>query len=344
MFIPATLAGSGANALSHPVKRVQPRNGFYRTIAIITTFAMLFGGLLLMPTAAVAASAATTARLNFRGGPSLGDSVMWVLSSGDAVELTGQQSNGYWQAVVDGTTGWLAADYLTTSGAPSSPDPEPDSGNGDGSVPVGDSVTGTATVTSGLNLRSGPSTDYGVVTVMPGGASVELRGDPQGGYYPLSYNGTMGWAHGDWLRATGSSPAPDPAPGDNGGGSVPVGDGVTGSATVTSALNLRTGPSTDYEVRTVMPSGASVELRGDPQGAYFPLSYNGTSGWAHGDWLRAGGASPDPAPSNPDPDPDQGDGATPQYLYTAASVNMRSGPSVSDSVVWVIPPNTRVTI
>src|SRR5665811_1364734 len=432
MFIPATLAGSGANALSHPVKRVQPRNGFYRTIAIITTFAMLFGGLLLMPTAAVAASAATTARLNLRGGPSLGDSVMWVLSSGDAVELTGQQSNGYWQAVVDGTTGWLAADYLTTSGAPSSPDPEPDSGNGDGSVPVGDSVTGTATVTSGLNLRSGPSTDYGVVTVMPGGASVELRGDPQGGYYPLSYNGTMGWAHGDWLRATGSSPAPDPAPGDNGGGSVPVGDGVTGSATVTSALNLRTGPSTDYEVRTVMPSGASVELRGDPQGAYFPLSYNGTSGWAHGDWLRAGGASPDPAPdpapgnggggsvpvgesvtgsatvtsalnlrtgpstdyevrtvmpsdasvelrgdpqggyfplsyngttgwahgdwlraggaspdpapSNPDPDPDQGDGATPQYLYTAASVNMRSGPSVSDSVVWVIPPNTRVTI
>lgn len=512
MFTPAIPAEAGAPASSRRIRHTQPRNGLYKTVAIFTTFAMLFGGLLLLPATAAAASATTTARLNlrtgpglgndvitvipesasisvdgdfdsgyypvtydgtsgyasadyitfggnadagdsaevsggapggtawvatdrlnFRSGPSLDDGVMWVLSNGDAVELTGQQSNGYWQAVVDGTTGWLAADYLTTSGAPSSPDPqpEPDSGNGSGAVPVGDTVTGSATVTSGLNLRSGPSTDYRVITIMSSGASVELRGDPQGGYFPLSYNGTTGWAHGDWLRAAGANPPADPAPENDGGGAVPVGDAGTGSATVTSALNLRSGPSTDYDVVTVMPSGASVELRGDPQGSYFPLSYNGatgwahgdwlsassappapapepdtgndngavpvgdavtgsatvtsglnlrtgpstdynvievmpggasvelrgdpqggyfplsyngTTGWAHGDWLRAAGADPSPAPSNPDPAPDPGNSAAPQYLYTSAAVNMRSGPSASDSVVWVIPPNTRVTI
>jgi hypothetical protein len=88
----------------------------------------------------------------------------------------------------------------------------------------------------------------------------------------------------------------------------------------------------------------TVELRGEPQNGFYPLSYNGTKGWAHGDWLSIGGA-PTPAPDpDPDPDPDPGTGSHPQYLYTQSSVNMRSQPTTDSSVVWVIPPGTRVTI
>src|SRR5690606_26660950 len=79
-------------------------------------------------------------------------------------------------------------------------------------VPVGDTVTGSATVVDGrLNLRTGPSTDYTVVTVMPDGATVELRGEPRGGFYPLSFGGTTGWASGEWLQLAGEEPA-EPVP------------------------------------------------------------------------------------------------------------------------------------
>jgi uncharacterized protein YraI len=96
-----------------------------------------------------------------------------------------------------------------------------------------------------------------------------------------------GWAAGDWLSFGGNA-----AP--SGSGSVAVGDAVVGSATVTSGLNLRTGPGTSYQVQLVMPGGASVEVMGDPQGGFYPLRYNGTKGWASGDWLSIGGT---PAPS-----------------------------------------------
>ncbi len=295
-------------------------------------------------------SAKVTANLNLRQGPSTGYSVVTVMPSGATVELRGDAQSGYYPLSYNGTTGWAAADWLTVGSA--APEPAP-GGSDDGAVAVGDSVTGSATVTSALNLRSGPGLDYQVRTVMPSGASVELRGDAQGSYYPVAFNGTTGWAHGDWLDTGGSSPSPAP---DTGNGSVPVPGTATGSASTSAALNLRTGPATSYDVVTVMPLGASVELRGDAQDGFYPLSYNGTTGWAHGDWLIIGNAQqPDPTPAptpeptpaptpDPDPAPAPGDGSYPDYLYTETAVNMRSQPTTDSSVVWVIPPGTRVTI
>jgi len=180
-------------------------------------------------------------------------------------------------------------------------------------VPVGDTVVGTATVVDGaLNLRSGPGTSYQVVTVMPDGSSVEIMGDPQAGFYPVRFNGTKGWASADWLSVGRAAPA-QPAPSTQ--GSVPVGDTVVGSATVTASLNLRTGPGTDYQVVLVLPYGASVEVMGDPQGGFYPLRYNGTKGWASGQWLNVGGGNP--APSQPAPAP-AGEDDIVSIIYAAA--------------------------
>lgn len=415
---------SGPDALpsARMSKRPPTRNRLYRAIAIVTTFAMLFGGLLLMPTQAIAASAVatdyvnlrsepslqagvltvipsgatvsvdgdpengfypvtwngtsgyssvdyisiggtaspgggdvtggaptgtawvTTNSLNFRSQPSLSSGVITALAYGTAVTLTGQQSNGFWQAQAAGTTGWLYADYLTTSGAPGgSTTPPPASGSGN--VPVGDTATGTATVTTGLNLRGGPGTSYAVVTVMPAGATVELRGDPQNNFYPLSYNGATGWAAADWLSIGGGAPAPTPPP-PSGDGSVPVGDAATGSATTTAALNLRSGPGTTYAVRTVMPAGATVELRGDAQNGFLPLNYNGTTGWAAADWLSVGSA---PAPT-PDPQPAPGNGTVPVGDSATGSatvttyLNLRTGPGTTYAVVTVMPTGATVEL
>jgi mannosyl-glycoprotein endo-beta-N-acetylglucosaminidase len=287
-------------------------------------------------------SATVTENLNLRSGPGTSYGVVTVMRAGSAVELRGDLQNGYYPLSYNGSTGWAAADWLNVGAAPD-PTPDPDPGAGDdGSVAVGDAATGSATVTSGLNLRQGPDTSYAVVTVMPAGASVELRGDAQNGFYPLSFNGTTGWASGDWLTIGSTTPDPAPDPGDDGDG-VGVGDTATGSATVAENLNLRTGPGTNYDVILVMQAGASVELRGDPQNGYYPLSFNGTTGWAAADWLNIGGSDPGPDP-DPGETPDPGTGAHPDYLYTEVSVNMRSAPTTNSSIVWTIPPQTRVTI
>jgi len=444
MSLSAISAGPDYLPPSRPSKRVAPRKGFYRFVALVTVFAMMFGGLLLMPMSAAAASAVTTSRLNlrsgpgqehevlavipdgasisvdgdqeagyypvtwngtsgyalaqfiqiggsteegesdaggeappstdgaptgtawvtvnrlnFRSGPSVDSSVLAVLSRGDAVELTGQQANGFWQANAAGTTGWVSSEYVTTSGAPSAPTTPPpaeesdDSSDG-GSVPVGGNVTGNATTTSNLNLRSGPSSAYGVISVIPRGAAIELRGEPQGGYYPVNYNGTTGWAHSDWISVGSSAPAPspdpEPTPAPGGNGSVPVGDSVTGLATTTANLNMRSGPGMDYAVRTVIPNGTAVELRGDPQNGFHPVNYDGTTGWVHGDWLRPASLGPLPEP-DPTPAPAPGgNGSVPVgdtvtgSATTTANLNLRSGPGTDYDVHTVIPNGRTVEL
>jgi hypothetical protein len=60
-------------------------------------------------------------------------------------------------------------------------------------------------------------------------------------------------------------------------------------ATVESALNLRTGPSTADSVIVVMPGGAEVELTGDESNGFLGVIYNGRRGWAYGQYLIIGG-------------------------------------------------------
>ncbi len=61
-------------------------------------------------------------------------------------------------------------------------------------------TTNTATITAtSLNMRSGPSTSYGVVTSMPNGATVTINQGPSNGWYNVTYSGKTGWCSGDYL-------------------------------------------------------------------------------------------------------------------------------------------------
>ena len=227
-------------------------------------------------------------RLNLRSGASLSASVLTVMPDSAAVSLTGEYANGFLGVIYNGTSGFAYSDYLSTSG--SAPAPE--------SAPVSGNVTGSAIVSvDALNIRSGPSTGNGVVGVMQYGATVSLTGDSSNGFVGVIYNGIQGWAFAEYL-STGeaAAPAPTPAPGS---GSVAVGDTVVNSGYVnTDALNLRTGPGTGYGVVTVMYSGAGLEIMGDPQAGFYPIRYNGTKGWASGDYIGIGTAAPAPTPGN----------------------------------------------
>jgi cell wall-associated NlpC family hydrolase len=64
---------------------------------------------------------------------------------------------------------------------------------------------------------------------------------------------------------------------------VPIGSTLQ----TTAALNLRTGPSTSYAVRLVIPKGAKVTTvnRSTPVGGWYNIKYNGVIGWSYGGYL-----------------------------------------------------------
>jgi beta-lactamase class A len=64
---------------------------------------------------------------------------------------------------------------------------------------------GDATVNvDGLNLRAEPSTASAVITVMPNGARVHVRGDGQDGFVPVTFGDAQGWAWGEYLTPAAS--------------------------------------------------------------------------------------------------------------------------------------------
>lgn len=155
--------------------------------------------------------------VNFRSGPSTDDPVISVIPDGALVALNGDSANGFVAIVYTDRSGWAhAASVFGTEddgSAPPAEEPAPEDPEAPvDSVPVGDTVTGSATVFDGrLNLRTGPGTEYAVITVMEDGATVELRGDSANGFFPLSYGGTTGWASSEWLQLAGEEPQePEP--------------------------------------------------------------------------------------------------------------------------------------
>lgn len=186
--------------------------------------------------------------LNLRAGPSTSEQVLTVMPAGSMVTLTGDAANGFYAVNYAGTAGWAFGDYLDFPNASSA------------------SAAGTATVTSDLNLRAGPSTAETVLAVMPGGAVVTLTGEAENGFLSVDYNGIAGWAFGDYL-STGSGPA------------------ASGSLVVTEDLNLRDGPSTDAGILLVMPAGAAVDALGGDENNFTPVRYNGQDGWAYNGYL-----------------------------------------------------------
>lgn len=183
------------------------------------------------------------------------------------------------------------------------------------------SAAASAVTTSDLNLRAGPSTGNYIKMVMPPGASVTLLSDlGRSGFYKVSYGGELGYASADYLSVGGS-----------GNGYVDAGWSNAGSSSTTSALNLRSGPGTGFDVQLVLPYGARVTLTGASDNGFLGVIYNGTNGWAHADYLAQTGQWTDST---------AGGGDT---LYVSSSLNLRSGPSMSDRVLTVMPGGAKVT-
>lgn len=89
---------------------------------------------------------------------------------------------------------------LTTPDPAATETPTPEPTETPTSTPTPEpTVTGEMYVTAGLNVRSGPSMDDEVLTVVARGTKVGVTGETDGSWVQIIYDDTVSWVSGDYL-------------------------------------------------------------------------------------------------------------------------------------------------
>lgn len=122
--------------------------------------------------------------LNVRSGAGTGHSVISKVKQGQVLQVIGQE-NGWFKVTVNGQTGYVSGDFVTTGGKTGT------------TVQQG---TGTYTVNvSSLNVRTGPATYNAVIGGVTNGTVLNVTG-AENGWYKINHNGRTGHVSADFVK------------------------------------------------------------------------------------------------------------------------------------------------
>ncbi len=199
-----------------------------------------------------------------------------------------------------------------------------------------DASGGGLIVVEDLNLREEADVEADIIQVMPAGSVVTLAGDGEAvnDFLPVNFGEDAGWAYLPFLV--------DEAQGDN-------------LAVVTTTLNLRTGPSVSDDVITVMPEGAQVRVAGlatDDEGDDWNwVYYDETLAWALAEFVEftdapVDGATPveEPGVAGVTETDLVAESTATGDLVTVVDANLRTGASIEDAVVSIVPFGTFASV
>ncbi len=176
--------------------------------------------------------------LRLRSAPSYNAETIASYFTGTIVTVLGKTGNWYHVQLPDGMTGYMDGRYLKPAG-----------GGGGG----GGTGGATATVTSpnglGVRMRTGPSTAYGVIRVLPVGTVVSvLRSGTFWSY--IRYGKVNGYMMSQYLNSGSPTPEPMPPAGYTAYVISPNGYGV----------RLRSGPGLGYDILGVYSVGTEATV------------------------------------------------------------------------------------
>ena len=180
------------------------------------------------------------------------------------------------------------------------------------------------TATTWVNMRSGPSTSYGVVSVLAPNEAVTSN-DVSGGWHQVTTaKGVTGWVYQNYLKASEQAPAPSsPAPAQP----TDPAPAASGQATTTAAVNVRSGPSTGYSIVGVAAKGSTLPTTGKTSGGWTEVVWSGAARWISSNYLTTG----TPTESKPA-----------GQVRTTANLYLRTGGSTAYSYTGVLPANSVV--
>ena len=139
-------------------------------------------------------------------------------------------------------------------------------------------ATGTVDTEGGtLRVRDQSGTHGQVLATLEDGTRVEVLSTAENGWYQISFGDLVGYVSSDYLTVDAQdavAAVPSAAP-------LAEAEQTVQYARVTaSALNVRTGPSTDYDKAGSLPAGSVVEILGQSDGWY-----QIESGYISGDYV-----------------------------------------------------------
>lgn len=271
-----------------------------------------------------------TDNLNVRKEPSMDGELIKQLAAGTRVEILEQQTNGdtVWGRIADG---WVSMNYVTIDGE----EPEPTEAN----ISSGDSGSGTkGTITANsLNIRKGAGSKYDSIGKYSKGDVVVVL-EKSGNWGRTD----KGWISLKYVDLEGTVPeATEASKSEDDDNKSEDDDKQTTSADIVSdgntkalgtkiisadALNVRSGPGTDYDKVDKVYAGERV-------------SYYQTSG----SWIRIKAGWISSSSSYVYTEGEKGEGAG-SGTITASVLNVRSGPGTGFSSIGSLKEGDKVEI
>ena len=254
--------------------------------------------------------AKTTEYVNVRSGPGTNYTSKTVIASGTSITVT-DRSNSEWYAVKlsNGMTGYIFSIYIELESGSSS-------GGGSSS-----SESVQARTTAGVNVRSGPGTNYSSKTVIASGTSITVTDRSNSEWYAVKLsNGMTGYIYSIYIRIEDESSSG----GSSGTESTP--------AKTTEYVNVRSGPGTNYTSKTVIASGTSITVTDTSNPEWYAVKLsNGMTGYIYSIYIELQSSS-------------GGSTSGGVQAKTTAGVNLRRGAGTSFGVIRVVATGTTVTV
>ena len=197
----------------------------------------------------------TISGVNLRSGPSTSDRVLGSLSAGTNVNVLQHNPTGWTRVDNGGSNAYIRSDFLAPVGT---------------AVGSGSAVA-TLMTTSGVNLRSGPSTNDRILRTVVAGTNVTVLEHNPNDWSRVSISGTTGFIRSDLLATPGTPISNSSSP---------------QTLRTTTGVNLRSGPSTNHDIVRVLGAGTSVQVIGQADG-WSNVQAGNVSGFIRSDLLRA---------------------------------------------------------
>ncbi len=209
--------------------------------------------------------------LNVRKAPKVGYPILGVLAKGAVVTVIGRNSAGTWLEATTGFgDGWISSGWVTLTGGSIEQLPVTSTGL----LPF---VTGVSF--EAVSIRSGPSTDFGVVGLLPYGATADVIGqDPTSTWLQVTSPFGDGWLLSKFVTITGNlflAPNTDDMV-------APV------IKNVNYRVRVRTAPNTDSNVVGVLSYNEYATIIGiSPDFKFWKIQASFGIGWVSASLVRA---------------------------------------------------------
>lgn len=193
--------------------------------------------------------------LNVRSEANTTSSIIAKLANGTKVQVIGQDAKTSWYKInYNGKTGYVSNKYIKINGEWNSSSSST-------------TATGTRKTTDNLNLRTGPGTNYSIVTNIPKGTVIDYYSESNG-WAKVKYSGKYGYVSTAYLTTNTSSSTT-----------------TTTKKITTANVNMRTGASTSYSIIKTVASNTVVEVVSS-SGAWDKVSVGGQTGYINNTYLK----------------------------------------------------------